>query len=335
MFTIYTTEEKLVELCIEGEEWYDIIRNQKSIIICNESEDEEWDINNKTLMALHRSGTSIEVDNSLVEDIKKDNSKVLDLINPAFILDFKEDEAQNIENKYGVLFLSTNNTPKPILAKRGWSIDTTDNIKPNTWDFFLKGNKVKFNSLLIVDRYFFSSQSGETIDDSLFNLRSILNVLLPTKSMYKFTVSIIFDESQSDLPMSDLATKVNKIKKGILGKTPFTLELISIDSNCYKYEDTHDRFIISNYFIINATHKIKAFNKRDQSLCGQKLSFDYLYSSGIEEDDISSIPEVSQDRVLKAVCESIHTSRSNILYASNGQTAKKGNFSIENSLFCY
>ena len=135
--------------------------------------------------------------------------------------------------------------------------------------------------------------------------------------------------------MSELATKVNKIKKSILEKTPFTLELISIDSNCYKYEDTHDRFIVSNYFVINATHKIKAFNARNQSLCGQKLFFDYLYSNGIEEGDISSTPEVSQDRVLKAICDAIHTSKSEITYAANGQTNKKGIFSLQNELFCY
>ena len=335
MFTLYTTEDKLTELCLEGAEWYDIIRKQRTIIVCNNSDDEEWDLSNKTLMALHRAGTSIDVDNELVSEIKEDNSKVLELINPAYILDFKEEEAKAIQEEFGVIFLPTLNTPKPIIAKRGWDIDTTDDSKPNTWDYFLKRNKVPFNSLVIVDRYFFSSQIGETFDDSIFNLRTILITLLPSKNMHKFTVSIIFDESKSDFKMKDLATKVNKVKKSITGRTPFTLELISIDSNCYKYEDTHDRFIISNYFVINATHKIKAFNANTDSLCGQKLFFDYLYSKGIEEDDISSTPEVSQDRILKAICDSVHTSKSEILYAVNGQTSDKGVFSIANEIFCY
>ena len=335
MFTIYTTEDKLTELCIEGAEWYDIIRNQKTIYICNNSEDDEWDVSNQVLMTLHRAGTSIEVDNTLVSEIKDDNSKVLELNNPAYILDFKTEEAKAIEEKYGVIFLSTSNTPKPILAKRGWDIDTTDDSKKNTWEFFLKNNKIKYNSLLIVDRYFFSSEPGETFDDSLFNLRAILNELLPSNNMPKFTVSIIFDERKSDFDMQNLATKVNKVKKTILGKTPFTLELISIDSDCYKYKETHDRFIISNYFVINATHKIKAFNSKGQALCSQKLFFDYLYSKGIEVDDISSIPEVSQDRVIKAVCDSINTSKSGIIYAANGQTSKRGNFIPKNDLLCY
>lgn len=329
------TEDKLTELCLEGAEWFDIIRNQRTIIVCNDSNDEEWDLTNKTLMALHRAGTSIDVDNELIIKIKEDNSKVLELTNPAYILDFNEKEAKAIEEKYGVIFLPTRNTPKPVLSRRGWDIDTTDDSKPHTWEYFLTRNKAPYNSLVIVDRYFFSSQTGETFNDSLFNLRAILNILLPTRNMYKFTVSIIFDESKSDFEMQELATKVNKIKKSIIGKTPFTLELISIDSNCYMYEETHDRFIISNYFVINATHKIKAFNVNKNSMCGQKLFFDYLYSKGIEEGDISSTPEVSQDRILKAICQSVQTSKSAIHYAVNGQTSKKGVFSVENELFCY
>lgn len=332
MFTLYTTEKKLTELCLEGAEWYDIIRCQSDIFICNDSPKEEWDITNNILLSLHRSGTSINVDNKLLEDIKKDINTVLEVSNPAFILDIPFEEAKKIEEKYGVIFLSTMDTPRPILAKRGWDIDTTDESKPKTWEFFLKNNKISFNSLLIVDRYFFSSMKGETIDDSLFNLRAILEALLPSKVMKKFTVTIVFDEKQSDYRINELATKVNKIKKTIVGKTPFTLELISIDNNCYKYEDTHDRFIISNYFVISATHKIKAFNAQKKPLCNQKLIFDYLYSKGIEEGDISSKPEVTQDRVLKTLRDSIKTSRKEIIYAVNGVTSKKGDFNIINDL---
>lgn len=335
MFSLYTTEDKLTELCRDEAEWYNIIRKQRTVYVCNDSEDEEWDLTNQVLLALHREGTSIEVDNDLVTEIKEDNSKVLELVNPAYILDFKAEEAKAIEEKYGVIFLSTKDTPKPVLARRGWDIDTMDESKPNSWDYFLRSNRVCLNSLVIVDRYFFSNQVGETFDDSLFNLWAILNVFVPKKHMHKFTVSIVFDETKSEFPMAQLASRVNKVKKDIVGRTPFTLELISINSDCYKYEDTHDRFIVSNYFVINATHKIKAFTSNQKALCGQTLFFNYLYSKGIEEYDISSTPEVSQDRILKAVCDSIHTSKNEILYAANGQTNKKGVFTIQNDLFCY
>ena len=335
MFSLYTTENKLTELCMDGDEWYNIIRKQRNVYVCNDSEDEGWDLTNPVLLALHREGTSIDVDNDLITEIKADNSKVLELVNPAYILDVKAEDAKAIEEKYGVIFLPIKDTPKPVLARRGWDIDTMDESKPNSWDYFLRGNRVSFNSLVIVDRYFFSSQVGETIDDSLFNLWAILNVFVPKKHMHKFTVSIVFDETKTELSMAQLASKVNGVKKSLPGRTPFTLELISINSDCYKYEETHDRFIVSNYFVINATHKIKAFTENKKALCGQKLFFDYLFSKGIEDGDISSTPEVSQDRILNAVCDAIHTSKNEILYAANGQTHKKGDFALQNDLLCY
>lgn len=334
MFTLYTTEDKLTELCLEGGTWYDIIRNQRTIYVCNDSDEEEWDISNEILMNLYRGGVEIEVDNELAEDIKNDTKSVLELVNPAYILDYSEQEATEISRKYGVIFLPTQNTPEPAIAETGWTLDTSDDSKEQSWDFFLSGIKTKYNSLVIIDRYFFSSEYGESLEDSKFNLRSILNILLPKEQMHKFTVSIIFDITKADKEMQELATEVNKIKKTLVGHTSFDMELISIDSNCYNYDKTHDRFIVSNYFVIDAAHKIKAFRTDKTVLTEQNIHFKYLYSEGIRENDKSSKPEVSQDRILKAVCDAIHTSKREMLHAANGQMSQKGDFQPKNEMFC-
>lgn len=334
MFTFYTTEDKLTELCLEGGTWYDIIRNQRTIYVCNDSDEEEWDISNEILLNLYRGGVEIEVDNEVAEDIKKDTKNVLELVNPAYILDYSEQEATEISRKYGVIFLPTQNTPEPAIAETGWTLDTSDNSKEQSWDFFLSGIKTKYNSLVIIDRYFFSSEYGESLEDSKFNLRSILNILLPKEQMHKFTVSIIFDITKADKEMQELATEVNKIKKTLVGHTSFDMELISIDSNCYNYDKTHDRFIVSNYFVIDAAHKIKAFRTDKTVLTEQNIHFKYLYSEGIRENDKSSKPEVSQDRILKAVCDAMHTSKREMLHAANGQMSQKGDFQPKNEMFC-
>ena len=334
MFTLYTTEDKLTELCLEGGTWYDIIRNQRTIYVCNDSDEEEWDISNEILMNLYRGGVEIEVDNEVAEDIKKDTKNVLELANPAYILDYSEQEATEISRKYGVIFLPTQNTPEPAIAETGWTLDTSDDSKEQSWDFFLSGIKTKYNSLVIIDRYFFSSEYGESLEDSKFNLRSILNILLPKKQMHKFTVSIIFDITKADKEMQELATEVNKVKKKLVGHTSFDMELISIDSNCYNYDKTHDRFIVSNYFVIDAAHKIKAFRTDKTVLTEQNIHFKYLYSEGIRENDKSSKPEVSQDRILKAVCDAMHTSKREIFHAANGQMSQKGDFQPKNEMFC-
>lgn len=334
MFTFYTTEDKLTELCLEGGTWYDIIRNQRTIYVCNDSDEEEWDISNEILLNLYRGGVEIEVDNEVAEDIKKDTKNVLELVNPAYILDYSEQEATEISRKYGVIFLPTQNTPEPAIAETGWTLDTSDDSKEQSWDFFLSGIKTKYNSLVIIDRYFFSSEYGESLEDSKFNLRSILNILLPKEQMHKFTLSIIFDITKADKEMQELATEVNKIKKTLVGHTSFDMELISIDSNCYNYDKTHDRFIVSNYFVIDAAHKIKAFRTDKTVLTEQNIHFKYLYSEGIRENDKSSKPEVSQDRILKAVCDAMHTSKREMLHAANGQMSQKGDFQPKNEMFC-
>lgn len=334
MFTFYTTEDKLTELCLEGGTWYDIIRNQRTIYVCNDSDEEEWDISNEILLNLYRGGVEIEVDNEVAEDIKKDTKNVLELVNPAYILDYSEQEATEISRKYGVIFLPTQNTPEPAIAETGWTLDTSDDSKEQSWDFFLSGIKTKYNSLVIIDRYFFSSEYGESLEDSKFNLRSILNILLPKEQMHKFTVSIIFDITKADKEMQELATEVNKIKKTLVGHTSFDMELISIDNNCYNYDKTHDRFIVSNYFVIDAAHKIKAFRTDKTVLTEQNIHFKYLYSEGIRENDKSSKPEVSQDRILKAVCDAMHTSKREMLHAANGQMSQKGDFQPKNEMFC-
>lgn len=256
------------------------------------------------------------------------------MVNPAYILDYSEHEATEISKKYGVIFLPTRNTPEPAIAETGWTLDTSDDSKEQSWDFFLSGIKTKYNSLVIIDRYFFSSENGESLEDSKFNLRSILKNLLPKEQMHKFTVSIIFDGAKADIEMRELATEVNKIKKTLVGHTSFDMELISIDSNCYNYDKTHDRFIVSNYFVIDAAHKIKAFRTDKTVLTEQNIHFKYLYSEGIRENDKSSKPEVSQDRILKAICDAMHTSKREMLHAANGQMSLKGDFLPINEMFC-
>ncbi len=336
MFTLYTTEDKLTELCLEGRTWYDIIRKQRTIYVCNESDEDEWDVSNEVLINLFREGIEIDVNNKLAEDIRNDNKNVLELPNPAYILDFPERDADKISQKYGVIFLPTENTPEPVIAEPDWTLDTSDNSKELSWNYFLDGIKARYNSLVIIDRYFFSSEPGETLEDSMFNLKGILNMLLPKNQMHRFTVSIIFDETKinvkDNIDMKGLITKVNKMKKAFADRTSFDIELISIDSNCYNYDKTHDRFIVSNYFIVDASHKIKAFRMNKTALVEQNINFNYLYSKGIKESDKSSKPEISQDRVLKAIHGALQTSKAEIIHAANGQLSPKGDFQVKNEI---
>lgn len=342
MFSLYTTEENLIQMCLEAGFWFDIIRKLKCVYVTTSSNNEEWDVGNDVLSALHRSGIMLEVNNELEKNIRKDHSNVYSLPNPVYLLDIEKEEAQKIEEEYGVICKPIAERNEMALTEPGWDINTSDKSKTQSWNFFLSGIKAPLNAIVIVDRYFFASEYKykETIDVSLKNLKQILETLLPKKAKDEnIAVTIVYDHSTINVmnkcdkeyeKFKNLITEVNKVKKSISRPYAFSLELISLTDDCYHYEDTHDRFIISNYFIVNATHKIKAFQERD--ICTQILYFNYLFSKGIKPGEKSSIPMITQEYVLSAIRESLLISKNEIQHGCNGQTSKIGEFSIKNRL---
>ncbi len=336
MFSLYTTEDKLNDICLEESDWWDIIKDQQYVCISANNGD-TWDSSNRVLANLHKIGVEIDINNDLVDDIKQDHSKVFELPNPYYIIDIDKETAAKIQNQYGVICRTLEEANINPLTKNGWIIDTSDTRKPQGWKAFFDGIDVPLNSIVIVDRYFFSSEENETIDDSFYNLRTIFDSILPKKCRDNVIhIAIIFDSStlkdRDGCDFSKLVTKANQIKKN-LRDYHINVELISIDNNCYKYADTHDRFILSNYFTVKADHKLKAFHSDNSHTCCQNLIFNYLYSTGIGDDKKSSTPEFTQDRILQAIFESINTSKNGIMHGFNGQTSKKGEFSVKNRFF--
>lgn len=336
MLSLYISEEKLSEICMEGGLWYDIIKNNNTYLSLHTmSGNNTWDVSNKFLKDLHRSKKLIP-DDELYEDICKDESVVRELPNPIYILNFDKNKADKISQKYGVIVLPSDNLEEPKISKQGWYIETIEKEK-RSWSYILSDIGVPFHSLLIVDRYLFSNESGETFEDSLFNLRSILTVLLPQNEVKDLTVTIVFDADSASVDFKTICNRLNKIKKN-LRTYHFNVELMSITGNDYGYEDTHDRFIISNYFVVDAAHKIKAFKENDGICCDQKISFSYLFSYGIKKEDRSSAPIVTQNRVINALCKSLEhilkpDNKNSFDYAFNGQVIKKENITIKNDLF--
>lgn len=335
MFIVYTTEDNLSRLCSEeSNSWYKIIMKIKEVVISTNSPDENWDATNPYLAALHRAGVKIDSENAFIEEIKTTSpASVLDDPCGAYLLDIDEKQALDIQNKYGVICQPLTSS-KNILITKGWTINTEED-RPHNWEYFFENHNCPLNSIVIVDRYFFSSEAGESVDDSFLNLRQILNALLPQHSKDNILqVSLIFDyttvKERDNITFKGLAEKVNKIKRSVRDYA-YDLELISMDSNCYLYEETHDRRIIANFSITEATHKLKAF-KESGILCNQKITFERLFEAGL--DDKSTTPEFSQKKCLEKMIEALNkeSNKSLMKYACNGQESKVGVFTIKNRL---
>ncbi len=338
MFSLYTTENTLLQMCLEQEEWWDILNDQKYVCISADNGD-MWDVTNPILTNLHKAGIDINVDNELVEEIKANHSKVHKLPNPYYVINIDKATAVQIEKEYGVICRPLDEYNRNPLIQKGWNLDTTDTRKKQGWSAFFEGIDVPVNTMVIIDRYLFSSEGRETIDDSINNVRSILDAVLPKKSKDNtIHVAIVFDSTsinqREDIDFPKIVSKINRLKRS-LREYAFTIELFSINSDCYNYKDTHDRYILSNYFTVDAGHKIKAYFSDNSHTCGQRLTFNYLYSAGVGIDKKSSTPEYTLHRILKAIKESISTSRNEILHGSNGQTSKKGEFTVSNRFFLH
>lgn len=335
MFIVYTTEDNLSRLCSEeNNSWYKIIMKMKEVVISTNSPDEIWDKNNPYLAALHRAGVWIEPNNTFIEQIKTTSpDNVLEYPCGAYLLNIDEKQASDIQNKYGVICQPLTSS-KNILISTGLSIDTGED-KTHDWEYIFENYNCPLNSIVIVDRYFFSSETGESVNDSFYNLKQILNALLPQHSKDNILqVSLIFDfttvKEKDNITFKGLAEKVNKIKRSVRDYA-YDLELISMDSNCYLYEETHDRRIIANFSITEATHKLKAFNESG-ILCNQTITFKRLFEVGL--DDRSTTPEFSQRKCLEKMKEALNkeSNKSLMKYACNGQESKVGIFTIKNRL---
>lgn len=337
MRTFFTTEQELINILASCEDnvWKDVVKKQHHVFVSLPSGRVNWDENNRLLSAFHRSGKKIYAYPDFFEKIKNDQEIMTKLSTPIYLLDITNEEAEEISREYGICCYAIGTMSKPFIVKRGWDIETTDVEKPNSWDYFYKDIHSYCNSIVIIDRYLFScefnkknGEPNEVIQDSYANLEQIMNNILPKESKCKdFTLTIIFSCStisgglgEKPPKFSEIIEEVQNIKERIGRPFDFNIEIVSIDRGCAYYNDTHDRFIITNYSITEASHKLKAYRTGGISLCKQKLYFDYTYSKGIEEGDKSSLPATTQERVLNALQNYIRNrkNRKKIKYAFNG-----------------
>lgn len=173
-----------------------------------------------------------------------------------------------------------------------------------TWDDILNHAKgIPCNTILINDHYLFgddqyNSDRTKVNRDEFKNIVEILNCVLPQKSQDDLVQILFVHDNAGDA--NDLGTISSAIKKKIkdLRDYRITTEFISGNRNCYLFEHTHNRNIVTNYYIISAEHKLAAF-KNGFAASDQRVSFQTLYSEGI--NDGSDTPERYQEIIINRI----------------------------------
>lgn len=248
-----------------------------------------------------------------------------------YILNISQEKAEKIQSNYGVMCLSVSNPDvKPL-------IDVSDIFDPSTmkkkfkgWDRVLDSiEKLPSNSLVIKDRYLFSDRANYK-GDGLFNIRRILSELLPKTFIggeYHITVIYSRAEKHASYSFGEIAQKINNIAHQLRPHYKFMVEVFAINDKCQLYGETHDRQILSNYYLVVASHKLAAFTNEDIGTVHQNIIPWALFTES-SLDGSSSAPLESIEQTIdtfRQFYSNLYDEKrfSTFSYALNGDTTKQ------------
>ncbi len=265
------------------------------------------------------------------DHLKSHPEEVLKNPSSLYVLDVTHSEALRIQNAYGVLCLSSDSLQiSPLIDINDIHVPEPKKKKGRGWDSVLDSvENLPSNALLISDRYLFSFRSSDA-GDGLINIRNILNELLPHQfEGNDYHVTVIFDKDKihDSYSFDEIVIKLYNITQQ-LGRTyPIMLEVLGITEECSIYLNLHSRRIISNYYFVEASHKLAAFNKENEGTVQQTLIPFALFTEG-SLNGISASPLESINQTLTAIKEfhktiSSNKSHNDYVYAVNGKRMEK------------
>ena len=208
------------------------------------------------------------------DHLKQHPEEVLKSPSSLYILDVQPAEALSIRRSFGVMCLSGDNPDvTPLIDVNDIHISNEHEKLGRGWDSVLDSvEKLPSNALLLTDRYLFAFRHPNA-GDGLANIHDILNELLPQQfEGGDYHVTIVFDDrsKHSSYTFDEIATKLNRIKTQLGRNYPIMMEVLGITPDCSIYNKLHNRLIVSNYYLVEAGHKLAAFNK-DQGTARQML----------------------------------------------------------------
>lgn len=300
MFKVFANRNFLEGVLLDKtpKNWYNIFMSGNVAEVCVPEDITDEDIDSMGAIDiignLQLLGTTVKTDAEYINDIPKNSSRVLENPNAVFLLNIEAKVAENIQNKYGVICQSIDCIDDDVLTK-AYEYDVYDGQEGVDWTiYFDKSNhSLPSNALIICDRYIFSADSKtspkiaqDVLEQGLSNIRGILNSVLPKRHNGEYNVLIVFDSSTFK---QDEKIELEMFKSIVVNLKDFAdgnkkvrhykirFDIISIDHNCINYKMLHNRRIISNYFLVRAEYKLRAF-KDNVSTVSQTIFYDALFS---------------------------------------------------------
>ena len=272
--------------------------------------------------------------------IKVHPEKVLKNPSSLYILNITSAEALAIQRTYGVMCLSGESPNiSPLIDINDIHIAKEQERLGRGWDTVLDSvETLPSNALLLTDRYLFAFKHPNA-GDGIANIKDILTELLPKQFLGgNYHVTVVFDNmaKNDNYSFEDIAHLLEDVKGQMQRDYPITMEVLGITPSCSIYNKLHNRMIISNYYLVEASHKLAAFNK-DMGTARQLLLPLALFTeSSLNGRSTPPLDAINHSlatlrkfsKSLQYVPESAH---STYLYAVNGQIMDKC-LSIRNRL---
>lgn len=260
------------------------------------------------------------------EELKTHPENVLKAPSALYVLDITPSEALAIKRLYGVMCLSTEQPDmSPLIDVNDIHVANEQEKLGRGWDSVLDSvESLPSNALLLTDRYLFAFRHPNA-GDGIANIRDILDELLPQQFLGgDYHVTIVFDNmaKHSSYTFNDIATQLNRLKQQLKRDYPIMMEVLGITPDCAIYNKLHNRLIVSNYYLVEAGHKLAAFN-HDKATARQMLVPLTLFTeSSLNGTSTPPLKAIEQTlTTLRDFSSSLSrlTDHSIYLYAVNGQ----------------
>lgn len=341
MLSIYTTENIVTSIFQDSDNrydaWYDFITKLRPTMNVLLNEDTDYEDNDYNPVYMFEKDYDIDVEPEFLDEVGENAylslvmSLAPDVINDPhaiFLLDIDESQAKLISEKYGVICHSFKSSPSsnPIFQD-GIEKNVEKKEKGRGWHELLPVDAVSpSNSLVFVDRYLFSKDSdGITGQDGVNNAYEVLNRILPAKLGVEYHILFVFDASTLSVHSGDtfesISMQLNNLVKRLARPYNIVMESVSIDHKDMNYDETHNRRILSNYFIVRVDRSLKAF-RPTHSLYSQSMFLDWGASKGIIHSKRSDAPAKALGKYIKEVKIAIgqlKKSVGQVPFAKNGE----------------
>ena len=309
MYQMFTTDKALNTILIgkENSKWKAMLQHQKTVIV---------DMDDSTVMAevaedgtlynvLSQSfGIKIKGDPQLFQRIHNDKQLLLNYPLSFFIVNVTQEEADELQNHYGVICLSDEHIDENnilfSLHSNKRIVEGDDRTKINWSKLLSKVKKIPSSGLIIIDRNLFTN--GGSWNDAhdrlsvhgINNVRDILMELLPATFGGCYHVLIITDErslADKNYNLNDVCQQLTRIYKDHkLRSYDISFEVMGFrDNDAIHHKESHNRRVLSNYYVMTPEHKVAVFDYRNKATITEYFPIKSAYGEGLEDD--SDCPE--------------------------------------------